>query len=367
MTEKFIVRPYKKGDEEPIIELLKNSFPAWANRNKAFDYWKWKYLDAPMKSIIMVGEDNGKIIGVGHDITYKTKIGSSIYVSQYGDDYATHQEYRGLGVYTDITKAINKIQEDEMRINYSYSLSTNPIIINKSRQDIDDKIKFQFTKPLTHLIRVKDIQRHIDNKFINKKKMALFGYTVLKGMNRIVNTFTSKKYDLSDYTIEDLKYFDSDFDIFWDEIKDNYNFINEKRSEYLNYRYCDPRGGRYVIKKLIEKGVFIGLIVLELKKSMDYYEGYIVDLLTLSNKTDAVDALVKGGCDFFDALGVNSIHYQTLKGQTNNEVFLKNEFINASTPDVFITYTLIDMPEAVSSLLKTSPPDKIYFTYGSYF
>jgi hypothetical protein len=53
--------------------------------NNALDYWKWKYLDAPLKSDITVSLCERKIVGVNHDLRLNLKEGSSILLTHWGD------------------------------------------------------------------------------------------------------------------------------------------------------------------------------------------------------------------------------------------------------------------------------------------
>ena len=108
------------------------AFPEWARRKNSLDYWRWKYRDTPLGASVVVAVSDGKIIGVGHDITLKVKVGPTVLHAQYGDDFATHPDYRGIGVYNEITKRINQVQENIAQ--FSFWLSNNPIVIDGVRK-----------------------------------------------------------------------------------------------------------------------------------------------------------------------------------------------------------------------------------------
>jgi hypothetical protein len=55
----YIFRLYEPGDEEAIVALLKISYPEWKDAEYPLKHWKWKYLENPFGSIIVVADWNG--------------------------------------------------------------------------------------------------------------------------------------------------------------------------------------------------------------------------------------------------------------------------------------------------------------------
>ena len=59
----------------------------------------------------------------------------------------------------------------------------------------------------------------------------------------------------------------------WDDVKDGYNFILEKTSGYLNWRYLDPRGGEHVAFQAVDDSKALGVIVIQISRDDGYLEG----------------------------------------------------------------------------------------------
>ena len=77
----------------------------------------------------------------------------------------------------------------------------------------------------------------------------------------------------------------------------------------MNWRFCDSRGGNYVVKMAEENGSILGYIILRINKIReDYPIGYIVDLLTLPERLDVVSDLISNSVNYFDVNDVNAIN-----------------------------------------------------------
>ena len=67
LNHKYIVRPYRLGEEEEIVELLELVFNGWPQFDlncASLEHWRWKYLDNPLKmNTVAVEISNNKIIG----------------------------------------------------------------------------------------------------------------------------------------------------------------------------------------------------------------------------------------------------------------------------------------------------------------
>ena len=91
----LIFRYYEEGDELGIIELMK---PYWRhlNSDKAREFWKWEYKSNPNgRSLIMLAEHEGKIIGHYAMLPMKIRCGRTIVNGGKAEGSVVHPEYRG--------------------------------------------------------------------------------------------------------------------------------------------------------------------------------------------------------------------------------------------------------------------------------
>ena len=97
------------------------------------------------------------------------------------------------------------------------------------------------------------------------------GFHIVNLLNDVRNFFSyphSKKKDLQ---ILEISSYDDRIDEFWHEVNDYYRFIIERTKDYLNWRYCDPRGGEYIVKTAEEDGRILGYSVLRINSYQKTY------------------------------------------------------------------------------------------------
>ena len=156
------------------------------------------------------------------------------------------------------------------------------------------------------------------------------GYYVVKTLNVIGNLFTRRRRQPeSTHTISEIDVFDDRINEFYDGIKGHFSFMVERSRDYLNWRYCDFRGGDYVVRQFEEGGRVLGYVVLRVNRFREEYPtGYVVDLLTLPDRPDVAEALVSDAVGYFDGLGVNVVRYWVIKNHPYEKIFKKHGFVS---------------------------------------
>lgn len=98
MAEEIIVRGYRDGDEEAIVNLLNTAFGYWGN----LETWRWRYRENPWfePEGIRIAEKDGKIIGCNHRLARDVKLGETVLAraAMYGDG-SVLPEYRGQNIF----------------------------------------------------------------------------------------------------------------------------------------------------------------------------------------------------------------------------------------------------------------------------
>lgn len=118
----------------------------------------------------------------------------------------------------------------------------------------------------------------------------------------------SKK-GLKPIEVNEINQFKSNVEDFWDEVKDNYYWIVARTQDFLNWRYCDPRGGRYRVTSVEENRKLIGYCVSRINNfNIEYPKGIIVDILSLPGREDVTEILLVDALNDFDSQGVNCVH-----------------------------------------------------------
>lgn len=275
-----------------------------------------------------------------------------------GVDLAVHPDYRNAGVYTKMFNFWQKLLSDD-NVNIHYSVTGNPLLMRRAI-----KIGWiRFPHPIVILVRVHDIDLHGKMMRTGHRLMKKYGYHLIKTVNKIGNVFNRPLASTSQFSINEIENFDDRIDTFWNEIKDHYSFIVNRGKEDLNWRYCDPKGGKYIVKQAEGDRGILGYIVLRINKYReDYPIGYIIDLITLPDRLDVADALLKNAIRFFDDSAVNGVHYCVVKNHPHESLFKRNGFLN-SRAHLFVSYHPIRVESEIDEFQK-APANRLHFQYG---
>ncbi len=355
LNKDFNIKMFQPGDEVEIVNLLKDSFPSWNNRVNPVDYWKWKYLDTPLGTDIIVATDK-KIIAVTHRMVLNLKFDNSIVLAQFGCDTATHLAYRGMGVYRKIVdKIVSKRIERKVKIDYG--ISRNPTV----QKEWEKRGGIPFPHNVSYMVRIKDVRLHLKMRTMEHAAITAEGYSILANMNKLKGVYTPGIRPIDDFKIMDIHNFDSAIDPFLDEVRVHYNFMVAKSKDYLNWRFCDPRGDNFIVKQAFKDGKVLGYVALEIRNDGGYSEGFVADMLALPNRRDVAYALLREACDFFDVNNVNVVYYMVLSGHSYRAVSNLLGFID-SRRGPYIIIQFFDMEKGLENL-RLSNPDQVHFSY----
>jgi hypothetical protein len=160
--------------------------------------------------------------------------------------------------------------------------------------------------------------------------------------------------------------FDNKYDIFWDNIKEDYVFIDVKNTSFLNWRYSDKRGGNYHIYEIAVKNNVLGFMVLQIRDDSGYKTGYILELLSLKNREDVIINLVIHLKKEMSKLDINVINFKTTSKKMIN-LLEQFGFIKIPiTKEYHAMYAFIDS-DAEKQIFLTTKPEEVYWGYGNYF
>ena len=367
MTE-IIIRPYEEDDIPNLVDLLDTVFVNWPHvviEGSKIDYWRWKYLENPVKpSSIMLGVDKNEIIGC-HSIQYSHIIidGKPILGGTTGD-FAIHPNYRGQGLASRISVPSETKGENE-GLKLIYFITSNPILIKSFTQSKTlEKRRPRFPRSIKNFARIRDIDLQLNKIPMNNPLILKAGWTALSTINKTINTLKTKKTD--EVSLKPIDKFTKEYDIFWNQIKTKMNYISERDSRILNWKYCSPivpgynKIGAYNNQNQLE-----GYIIFKTTTfTPDYPIGYIVDLLSLPNKPEIQHALVSSALEYFDENQVNLINYQQVEGHPHFNILSQHGFLDGRiTPHLF--YHKYGGHPGLDHL-KTKQPQTLHITWGDH-
>jgi hypothetical protein len=187
------------------------------------------------------------------------------------------------------------------------------------------------------------------------------GYLGAKALSKLESKKTIK--EQSRFEITDISKFSVEINEFWENVKDDYDFIVEKTMDYLNWRYCDPRGGNYKTLLARDESQILGYIVYKLNRYReDYPIGYIMEVLALPGRMYVVDALIGVVVDRFDSMSVNVVHAQIVKGHPYESLLKRHSFVDSRIKPLLV-YRAVDLGDELEKFMN-APPIRLHYQYG---
>jgi hypothetical protein len=361
MVNEIEFRPYKKGDEKKIVDFLQIVFNKWPNFDfigSALEHWRWKFQDP---SSVTVAEIDGKIVATFHSIPIEVKVGNDVISSCQGVDVAVHPDYQGKGIYTQIRDRCYEIRLNN-GILMHYGITAHPKLIAKRKQDEKtNKETFPtFPHTLYEYIYIKDPEKYFQNNNVN----AVIKKTGLKMLKLLHKKHTKKYVQLDKIKINEINRFDEKINTYWNEIKDSYKFSIVKNMNFLNWRYCDERGGNF--DKFIatdEKNKICGYVVTRINR-FDALNprGHIADLSYNTRYPKIGGVLLDHALNFFNANNINSVQAFAFKDSEIESLYKQRPFIKQAEP--YLTITIFSDISSSLKQLEKSNQDEMHFSMG---
>ena len=355
LSGNIVIRSYSEGDEEEIIQVLNGAFHGWPRIDLECtpkDHWRWKYLVSPIQShVVAVATSEGRVVGVNQQYAVKVKVGEEIILGNYAGDLAVDVEFRGRGRSKDLIEFSGQLREKQ-DIHLVYFVTRNPYLI-KSYSSHYPEFPFE----VAALARIVDIDEHLNMIPMKNSLLIKTGYLAVKTINQIL--VKDSHTGLRNGQVSEIDQFGEEFDEFWCSIQHDYRFILERKSSYLNWRYCDERAGNFRVTRYDEDGVLTGYCVTRINRFReDYPIGYVVDLMTLKDRAEVADILVLEALSHFDENNVNLVLAACIRKHRYQRLFRRHGFVNPG-----INFKLYHL-SALKEVSIENDYDKVHFMFG---
>lgn len=249
MTHYAITEINSDGDENSIAKHSKDILTLWKNNlsgasgrrfhwlydeNPAGGAWTWLAADEGDKKIVGCNSLYPRYICKNGE---RLKIGIAV-------DFAINKEHRVFGPALKIQRAItNSVRKAGFDFSFAWPNETSKGVFLRAGYSILGEAG-NWVKPL----RTKpQLLKYVKVHFIAE----VLGYFIDKSLRLLDSALLIKlpKHLIS----ETLKASDKRFDALWEQGKGNYRIVEEKRSDYLNWRYADYNAEPYLFFCLTEK------------------------------------------------------------------------------------------------------------------
>lgn len=244
------VRYYRPSDEEAVLRVIQASFAPWPAFDigvAPIDHLRWKIECAPdPEATHMVAEANGQIVGIRLCLVRDYSNNGARVTVRTDTDNAVLPEWRGRGVNAAIGDSVFESSPAELIL----SSTREPSLI---RRDQD----------LGH--------RPLRNRFVSASSLLSQSFPGAAAMS-----------------VSEIARFDERIMKLWTLAVQPYEFILAPSVNWLNWRFCDQRGGNGFVLQTEENTDVTGFIVARTSRG----KGHIAYLLALPGRGDVIQPLI---------------------------------------------------------------------------
>ena len=295
------------GEESAgILELLRRAFnggPSWFSLGATpLDHLSWKAADRPGGALIQLIEDGERIVGFSLDPSSRFLVNGSERSIRQSFDMALDPEFQGRGINSARSGPTEDVRR-EANIYMSLGLGMHPTMGPKGEEKFFENALDTLVKPLSigrmiaargrrqgdgaggesHTRDVLEAQKHRLPTLLKPDRVlaaARLAWSVLRPAKRLPGH--------APWRIRTIDHFDESADEFWSQAARAFDFIRVRDRAYLNWRYCDPRGGPFTVRVAELDGALLGYAALR----ADEHGAVLGDLLVLPDRDDVAEALI---------------------------------------------------------------------------
>lgn len=353
-------RPPTDADIGPMVEVLQAAFPRWPTVEvdvPARDHLRWKLENHPLAwPATSVTELDGEIIGLGVQMCRGILVRGSMLTAHSYADGANHPRFQGRGLSRLGEPYVQT--EIEPLFDLFFNTESNHPRIRSRNVKIRDRLRF--ANELRTLAYSSSL-RTFAGVHRNSGGWRHLGAASLERARRAIWRAPRAAPLRADLVVETVDSFDADFDSFWETSAQQFDFIGERSARYLNWRYCDPRGGESVVRVARLAGSLGGYAVL--KQSAG--ELAIADLLVSPEHPPLARTLVADAVDHATAQGLAIVTCLLPRSHAYRQAFLDEGFADMGR-DARLIYTPRAGHDELLSFLGDDASARIHVTRGDF-
>jgi len=251
------VRLATLDDAPSMLRVLEAAFDPWPSFEVGvggLDHLRWKMTMPGQPAAHTVGLVNGEIAAVSLRWVSRMRLGDEELIQDSSVDHAVHPDFQGRG----LGGAIARFAHAKAEAYSDVSLGTG---------SSDDRIPSIFDSfdpsRVTHVLPVRSRAFGV-RAFIGSHRrgggLPGLARNVARALQQQVST-AGQRGEPSGVRIEELTAFDERVDPLWRAFGSRFEFTVERDVDYLNWRYCDPRGGTAVVLAAFEGDQMVAFTV----------------------------------------------------------------------------------------------------------
>lgn len=282
---------------EEAVALLERAFGTWPRVTlsvPATEHLEWK-MNGPLPGFpaALIGEVDGELAGLRVCLARNVLVRGEPKLFLHFVDAGVDPAMQGLGV----NRAVQQTMHDDWQPRFDLSIddSTNPHMIHGRTRLGNPQLFGNAPRPAMLPLEASRIARGHSGRL--PAPLAALRLRVASAVTRAAGR--GLRVAPSDVAIRTIDRFDERFEAFCAAASAPFEFIAERNPTFLNWRYADPRAGRYTIRAAARDGALLGYAVTSIEDGVTH----VSDLLVLPGELEVVAALLEDAIDGARAAG----------------------------------------------------------------
>lgn len=359
-----------ESDVVSVIEVVRRAFngrPSWFSLGvDPADHFRWKTASAPGDAIVELVEADDDIIGLKLSFRQRFSLRDTEVTVEVGNDTAIDPSYQGRG----INRILGEVRPGVIPLDPACLVldqTMHPFFKGANTHPIGNQID-ALVKPLSLRKMFAGRRSQISPQGPSHTRSAILGerhtsflWSILKKLPFAIrlgtSMFTRSRISTAsrEYSIQTADRFDDRADTFWQEAVKQFDLIQVRDQTWLNWRYCDARGGPFTVRIAEQDGVLLGYSALRVTEA----EAVIADLLVLPGRGDVAESLIADAVELGRRAGVAKVRCWTARRHPYRQSLDHAGFVRHDLPAPVVfapgTCSLVDLE------FLTHPTTRVHF------
>jgi len=270
-------------DRAALVEMYREVFGA-GEAEANLERWRWQYEENPFCTAegpeIWIAREGGTILGQYATMPVRLKVRDSVLRASWGMDVMVRRNLQRRGVGTQLFLYWDQHVEASLGLGLS-----------AGSYNLFKKLKWQDVGPVPCYTKPIDL-RVLASRHVGKTVAAVVA-PALKALVTVL--FPARKVAPGAHRVQVTRLegaFDSAFDALWDNASRGYDFIAERTSAYLDWKFKRAPHVSYEVFQATREGALSGYMVLRVQERPAVRLGLIVDLFAHPEDHATLDALL---------------------------------------------------------------------------
>jgi GNAT superfamily N-acetyltransferase len=326
-------RHYREGDDEGVLDVLRATFGQWPKVQAnvpAIDHLRWKMTNHSSALLLdAVGEVGGRIIAWQCYWMQRVQVHGRELLAKQGVDFCVHPDFQRLGIRKKFYQLAMETPHRNFHVNFG------PDSGHPAMRRVEDALDRAEVRTIANQIQALVWQRE--------------------------RSPAPNVWARASLTVGQATAFDQRFDAFGAAAAEPFDFLCTRDSNVLNWRYADPRAGRFAIHVCEEGTRVLGFAASSLPHNG---RAAIADLLALPGRVDVVGELLATAIAKLVEAGASKIEAWLPTHHPYQSLFLEQGFRRRNRAVSFLLRPATEYEASLDMSFRSDPRAAIHISLG---